>query len=106
MEQTLRVDFGKAIARYKALNTAIKSRLVRSAHDCSDGGLGVALAEKAFAGDLGIQRDLRKLVREKDDELQGVVLESASRIIATISAKNKNEFEKIMSGSDFAQVAK
>ncbi len=32
--------------------------LVRSCHDCSDGGLGVALAETAFSGGLGMAIDL------------------------------------------------
>ena len=33
--------------------------LVASCHDCSDGGLGVALAETAFAGGLGMRSILR-----------------------------------------------
>ena len=37
----------------------------RSCHDCSDGGLGVALAETAFAGDLGMQIDLARAPREE-----------------------------------------
>ncbi|HEX77876.1 MAG TPA: phosphoribosylformylglycinamidine synthase subunit PurL [Dehalococcoidia bacterium] len=32
---------------------AIRSGIIRSAHDCSDGGLAVALAESAIAGGLG-----------------------------------------------------
>jgi len=35
----------------------IKAGLVASCHDCSDGGMGVALAETAFAGGLGIHID-------------------------------------------------
>jgi phosphoribosylformylglycinamidine (FGAM) synthase-like enzyme len=37
---------------------AIAEGLVESCHDCSEGGLAVALAEMAFAGGLGIQADL------------------------------------------------
>ncbi len=38
--------------------TAIEKGLVRSAHDCSEGGIAVTLAEMAFAGGLGAKADL------------------------------------------------
>ncbi len=41
-----------------ALADAIEKGLVASCHDCSDGGLAVALAETAFAGGLGIIADI------------------------------------------------
>jgi phosphoribosylformylglycinamidine synthase len=40
------------------LVTAIQRGLVRSAHDCSEGGIAVALTEMAFAGMLGATADL------------------------------------------------
>ena len=43
------------------LVTAIEKGLVRSAHDCSEGGLAVTLAEMAFAGKLGARADLSLL---------------------------------------------
>jgi phosphoribosylformylglycinamidine synthase len=43
------------------LVTAIEGGLVRSAHDCSEGGIAVALAEMAFAGGLGAKADLTLL---------------------------------------------
>ncbi len=46
---------GPAIAR--TVHRAITARLVRSAHDCSDGGLLVAAAEMAMAGNLGLDLD-------------------------------------------------
>jgi phosphoribosylformylglycinamidine synthase len=42
----------------RAVHNAIAQRLVRAAHDCSEGGLLVAAAEMAFAGDLGLHLDL------------------------------------------------
>jgi phosphoribosylformylglycinamidine synthase len=39
------------------------ARLVRSAHDCSEGGLAVALAETCFAGGLGFAGDLSEMPR-------------------------------------------
>lgn len=40
------------------LVTAIENGLVRAAHDCSEGGIAVALAEMAFAGQLGAAIDI------------------------------------------------
>lgn len=40
--------------RYRTLHAAIRDGLVVSCHDCSEGGLGVALAEMAIAGRLGV----------------------------------------------------
>ena len=45
-----KVDAARAKALYTALSKAIREGLVASCHDCSDGGLGVALAETAFSG--------------------------------------------------------
>jgi len=50
----------------RALHQAIISGWVRACHDCSEGGLGVALAEMALAGDLGVSVDLSALPVEVD----------------------------------------
>jgi phosphoribosylformylglycinamidine synthase len=49
-----------AVARQtlKKLHEAISASLVRSCHDLSEGGLAVALAEMAIAGDLGATLDI------------------------------------------------
>ncbi|MCL4833074.1 MAG: phosphoribosylformylglycinamidine synthase subunit PurL [Caldilineaceae bacterium] len=43
------------LARYTALHNAIRSGLVQSCHDLSEGGLAVALAEMAIGGRLGVK---------------------------------------------------
>jgi phosphoribosylformylglycinamidine synthase II len=48
-------------ASAELLVTAIEKGLVRAAHDCSEGGIGVALAEMCFAGRLGADVDLKFL---------------------------------------------
>ena len=42
------IDLAKERATHDAVRSLIKSRLVKSAHDCSDGGLAVALAESCL----------------------------------------------------------
>jgi len=83
-----------------ALARAISSRCVRSCHDCSDGGMAVALAEMAFAGGLGMKIDLcaakapdgQKHLR--DDAL--LFSESNTRFI--VEVRDENNFIRAMKG--------
>ncbi len=58
------VDAKGSLTRYKALHRAMKRGLVLAAHDCSDGGLAVCLAEMAFAGGFGLCVDLAQVPAE------------------------------------------
>ncbi len=82
---------------YQRLSQAIQEGLVASCHDCSDGGLGVAVAECAFAGGLGAEIDLARVPADGivwDDEL--MFSESQSRFIASIRPENRARFETIL----------
>ncbi len=68
----------------------IEKGIVKSAHDCGDGGLGVALAESAITGERGASIYLSD--RYSPEELFS---ESQSRIIITISADNLLELKGI-----------
>ena len=84
---------------YEALSRAIRAGLVASCHDISDGGLGVALAETAFAGGLGVAIDLALVPAEgidRDDSL--LFSEFQSRFVVTISPASRRRFEKMMDG--------
>ena len=52
------VCFRSGPANAKAVHEAIKMGIVRSAHDCSEGGVLLAAAEMAFSGNLGVALDL------------------------------------------------
>ena len=47
------IDLDLEVSVQRACRTLIASRIAKSAHDCSDGGLAVALAECAIIGDIG-----------------------------------------------------
>ena len=49
-----RLHYDKALAVHQFLIEAIRSGWVQSAHDCSDGGLAVALAESCISGEVKI----------------------------------------------------
>jgi len=91
------VDTSKARLLYRKIHHAIQKGLIRSCHDCSDGGLAVALAEVAFAGGLGMEIDLRKVPRAEVDRNDLILFsESQSRFIVTLSTANKKAFEATM----------
>ena len=46
-----RLDFGRELAVHDAVRALIRCGLVKSAHDCSEGGLAVALAECCISGE-------------------------------------------------------
>ncbi len=98
-----KVDAPYAFDLYKTLNAAQREGLVRSCHDLSDGGLGVALAEKAFAGGYGIRADLDKVIvagEMRTDKL--LFSESQSRLLLTVRAENREAFEALFAGRDAA----
>jgi len=90
------------------IGEAIASGLVASCHDCSEGGLAVALAEMAFAGGLGIEADLRGLPKSKDFRRVDAQLfsESNSRYIVEVEPEKYNAFAKLMLNLPFGQIGK
>jgi phosphoribosylformylglycinamidine synthase len=100
-----RVDAAAARRLYEALAHAIAAGLVASCHDCSDGGLGVALAETAFAGGLGMAIDLRRVPRSGDlrDDIT-LFAESASRFVTTVHPEHATAFEAALQGLPWAAV--
>jgi phosphoribosylformylglycinamidine synthase II len=92
---------------YHKLHEAMMKGLVASCHDCSDGGLGVALAESAFAGGLGMEVDLRKVPAEgieRDDYL--LFSESQSRFVVTGHPEKKDAFLSMMKGISLSEIGK
>ncbi|WNC15554.1 phosphoribosylformylglycinamidine synthase subunit PurL [Brevibacillus brevis] len=76
------IDLAKEAAVQKLTLEAIRSGLVKSAHDLSEGGLGVALAESCFGEGFGAQVTLESALRP--DVL--LFSESQSRILLSTSA--------------------
>ena len=102
-----KVDADLAKEIYAAVADAIDRRLIASCHDCSDGGLGVALAETAFAGGLGIAADLSCVPVEESLRPDHLLFsESQSRFVITVAGAKTKEFEKAMGKIPFAKVGK
>jgi phosphoribosylformylglycinamidine synthase II len=91
-----------------ALAAAMKKGLVKACHDLSEGGIGVAAAEMAFAGGLGMTLRLKNVPLGESIERDDFILfsESNSRFIVEVEPKNKNDFEKALSGVEFAEIGR
>ncbi|MEY2488590.1 MAG: phosphoribosylformylglycinamidine synthase subunit PurL [Verrucomicrobiota bacterium] len=87
-----RLDIGRELAVQNSVRELIRAGLVKSAHDCSEGGLAVALAESCFdpQGLLGAEIDLQGA----SITAQMLFNESQSRIVISCAP---NATEKILS---------
>ncbi|TFH18847.1 phosphoribosylformylglycinamidine synthase subunit PurL [Candidatus Bathyarchaeota archaeon] len=93
------------IAVYNRVLAAMDAGLIAACHDCSEGGLAVALSEMAFTGGLGLDVDIGKVpVSEfmRDDYL--LFSESNGRLLIEIPANKTGEFEKAMKDTPFSCV--
>ena len=100
-----RVNAERARSLYKKLFEAIQRGLIRSCHDCSDGGLGVALAETAFAGGLGMEIYLNKVPHSglnRNDLL--LFSESQSRFVVTLDPSKKKGFEGLLGDTIYGEM--
>ncbi len=79
-----------------ALRAAIDAELVKSAHDCSDGGVAVALAESCITGEIGA-------VVALDDGLpviSSLFSETQSRVVVSCAAEDIEALEELLSSYD------
>ncbi len=88
------------------LSLATEKGLVRACHDLSEGGIGVAVAEMAFAGGLGAITYLDSVPLGEPIDRDDFILfsESNSRFLVEVALENKGEFEQIMNGASFAVI--
>jgi phosphoribosylformylglycinamidine (FGAM) synthase-like enzyme len=101
-----RVDLDLAPRIAGRIAAAIGEGLIASCHDCSEGGIAVALAEMAFAGGLGIEADLRGLPKSRDCSRTDAQLfsESNSRYIVEVAPEQYDAFAKKMLNLPFGQI--
>jgi len=79
------------------VQTAIAQELVLSCHDLSEGGLGVAAAELAFSGGIGIEIDLQAIEANGDlDDIALLFEESPSRLLLEVAPENSDKLAEII----------
>ncbi|MCX8162458.1 MAG: AIR synthase-related protein, partial [Candidatus Bathyarchaeota archaeon] len=93
------VDLKNAKLIMDGIVEAIDLGYVKSCHDCSEGGLAVALAESCFSGGLGVEvwlSEVSRLDLARDDKI--LFSESNSRFIVEVRRGREDDFEKIFYG--------
>lgn len=87
--KTPKLDLNKEKELHALVAAGIKKKLIKSAHDLSDGGLAISLVESCLAGKIGAKVNL------DGDLVTKLFSESQSRAIITVDPKNEAEFEKL-----------
>ncbi|MBU1228566.1 MAG: phosphoribosylformylglycinamidine synthase [Proteobacteria bacterium] len=99
------VDLLSARERYLAYHQATLQGLVTACHDCSDGGLAVALAEMCIGGRLGAEIDLSAVPEcGCAGMLEVLYSESASRLVVSVAPSKQAAFEALFAGQQFARI--
>lgn len=84
----LNFDLATEAAHQTLVQQAIKRGLLNSAHDLSEGGLGVALAESLFGQTLGLTGTTTLLNRQ-------LFAETQSRFVVSVAPANQAAFEQL-----------
>ncbi|KJS20801.1 MAG: phosphoribosylformylglycinamidine synthase [Clostridiaceae bacterium BRH_c20a] len=93
------LDLEKEIALQECTLKLIKEGLINSAHDCSEGGLSVALAECCLAGGMGAQIRLEESTLRPSSLLFG---ETQSRIIISVSRESADKVKAMAQSHSLA----
>ncbi|MFP3949615.1 MAG: phosphoribosylformylglycinamidine synthase subunit PurL [Candidatus Micrarchaeia archaeon] len=101
-----KVDLEANSSLYNAVSKAAADGLLSSAHDVSDGGIAVALAECTMGGLRGADFEIREAESETEDERAFLFSEDPGRFIVSVSSENENRFRQIFSGLPAAKVGR
>jgi phosphoribosylformylglycinamidine synthase II len=90
-----RLDYATEKALHEGIRAAIRAGLVESAHDCAEGGLGVALAECCLSAEPQLGAD----IDFGDTGLRPEVLlfnETQSRVVISVKAENAAAAQELL----------
>jgi len=91
-------DLEKEYELHQVIKSLNKTKLIKSAHDVSDGGLFITLLESAMPNDLGFDIATSSLIR-KDAFLFG---EGQGRIVVSVASENELAFQKLIQESNIS----
>lgn len=103
-----RVDTRMGKKTMDLLASVTEKGLVRSCHDCSEGGLAVAAAEMSFAGGHGMELELYRVPVENGVDRDDIILfsESNSRFIVEVKPQKQREFEDAINGIPYGCIGR
>ena len=83
------------LPRYRAIHKAIAAGLITAAHDCSDGGVAVTIAEMAIAARHGVSVTVRA---DGLDPLVALTNEAPGRLVLAASPADRADVETALAG--------
>jgi phosphoribosylformylglycinamidine synthase len=90
------VDFSESKKNMNSVLDIIENELIKSAHDCSKGGLTIAISELCMINQIGCNVSLEKIPGEKLDSDKILFSESHSRYLVTFENKNLEKLEEVL----------
>ncbi len=93
------VNFEESKANMNTVLNVIKKNLLKAVHDCSKGGLGVAVSEICMTHQIGCTVSLDKVPGPKLDADRILFSESHSRYLLVLQKKNLKKLEEILKKS-------
>ena len=90
------VDFSESKKNMNSVLDIIENELIKSAHDCSKGGLTIAISELCMMNQIGCNVSLEKIPGEKLDSDKILFSESHSRYLVTFENRNLEKLEEIL----------
>jgi len=99
------VDLEASMALYRKFHAAAGGRLVRSAHDLSEGGLATAVFESCLGGRAGARIDVGALPGDYESKRnpadavdRALFSESPGRLLVSVRPEDRERFETTMAG--------
>ncbi|MGO4889717.1 phosphoribosylformylglycinamidine synthase subunit PurL [Anaerobacillus sp. MEB173] len=92
------IDLDVELRRQKQLLTAIRAGVVQSAHDISEGGLSVAMAESIMDGNVGAN------ITIDGEVVTDLFAESQSRFVVSVKKENQARFEQLVEATLIGEV--
>jgi phosphoribosylformylglycinamidine synthase len=95
-------DLDEEFAVQEYVSSLIKNKMIRSAHDISEGGLIITLFEKAFNRNLGFDIKRETVIPDKDHAIRSDAFwfgEAQSRIVVSCSALQAEKIKELSHSS-------
>jgi len=90
------VDFKTSKKHMESVLELIKKNLVKAVHDCSKGGLAVAISELSMQNKIGCKISLENIPGEKLSDERMLFSESHSRYLLVIDRKNLKQIQSFL----------
>ena len=94
--QCPRVDFKESKANMRAVLNIIRKNLIKNAHDCSKGGLAVAISELCMTNNIGCKVSLDKIPGNSLPADIALFSETHSRYLLVVDKKNIDKISKLL----------